>query len=461
MSNKLTANFINELFRLLFIKKSILDICNKHFKYQFIPKELPEYKLIYQSAINQYTNTGNIPSIGVTSQQYANKPEVQQAISEIKESPIQDQELIITQLEKYIKSVEFTLMNEKIVELYSKGEQDEAIELSTKESQRIQTISLRNDGGKFVRVFADFHKDNEKRKQDNQEEENKPKTRKVPFFIDPLDDLTHGGMDAGETALWILPSGGGKSTALRYTGLKAAVHGYDVLHIQLEGTEDEARDKYTQLYTKQDYDKIKSGNLPKEALVKIEALLKQMEQSGREVFIYAFEKFEGASMKDIKEVVLEYEKINGKFPELIIIDSLDLCATGENKKIDSDPSYKKDKMDRVAQLMKNLAIECFPARILTSTQTSSIEKAKLNDPEFVITRANTEGNRTLVKPFSSVFSGNQTDDEEESNELRVYVDKLRYYSKKEKVFPVCTNFDKGAFYSQQRTLEKFYNKGDL
>lgn len=460
MSHKLTDHFLTEIFRLAFLKRSLLVILKKHFNYSFIPKEMGAYKIIFKSIIEQFDLSGKLPSIGIVSQQHAHNPDVQSALKEIKDAEIQDLTSMVKQLEKYIISSEFQLLNDSIVEKWSKGEHEDAIELNAKESQRISQISLLDDGGKFVRVFADFHKDNDRRKLENQEEENKPKTRKVPFFIDPLDDLTSGGMDAGETALWILPSGGGKSTALRYTGLKAAVHGYDVLHIQLEGGEDEVRDKYTQLYTKQDYDKIKAGNLSKESIVKIDILLKQMEQNSREVFVYAFEKFEGASMMDIKEVTLEYAKINGKFPELILIDSLDLVATGENKKLDTDPSFKKDKLDRVSQLMKNLATECFPARILTSTQTRDIED-KRNDPAFVVTRAYTEGNRTLIKPFSSVFSGNQTDDEEEANEMRIYVDKLRYYAKKEKIYPICTNFNKGAFYSPHRTLEKFYNKENL
>jgi hypothetical protein len=419
------------------------------------------YKLIYKSIIEQFELSDKLPSLGVISQQHVSNPDVQEALKEIKDSELQDLELMITQLEKYVKNTEFQLLNEKVVEKYKKGEHEEAMLLNATESQRIIEISLRSDGGKFVRVFGDFGKTNEENKLEHEKKENKPEGRKVPFFIDPLDDLMHGGMDPGETYLWILPSGVGKSTALRYTGLNAAVHGYDVLHIQLEGKEKEVINKYTQLFSKQDYEKIKTGDLSREVLIKIDKLLAQMEQASRDVYVYAFEKFEGASMLDVKDVVFEYRKIKGKFPELILIDSLDILVTGENKKLDTDPSFKKDKMDRVAQLMKNLVVECYPARILTPTQTSDIPKNIQNDPDKVVTRSNTEGNKTLVKPFSGVFTGSQTDDEEIAQIMRIYIDKLRFYPKKDKIYPICTNFNQGAFYAPKRTLEKFYNKGDL
>jgi hypothetical protein len=461
MSQKLTPNFIVELFKLLFYKKSLLTICKKHFKYQFIPNELGEYKLIYKSIMQQFELSNSLPSLGIVSQQHSVNIKVQEALQEIKNAEIQDLELMMTQLEKYIVNSEFQILSQKVADKWSKGEQEEAIELNTQESQRIQAISLRDDAGKLVKVFEDFHKNNEENRLEHQSEESKEKSRKVPFFIDPLDDLIHGGMDASETYLWILPSGVGKSTALRYTGLKAAVHGYDVLHIQLEGKEKEVRNKYTQLFTRQDFDKIKEGDLSRETLIKVDKLLDQMKQAERELYIYAFERFEGASMLDIRDVVFEYRKFKGKFPELILIDSLDLLVTGENKKLDTDPSFKKDKMSRVAQLMKNLVVECFPSRILTPTQTSDIPKNILNDPQKVITRSNTEGDKTLIKPFSGVFTGNQTDDEELAKTMRIYIDKLRFYSKQDKIYPICTDYDHGAFYSPTRTLEKFYNKGDL
>ena len=455
---KLTDSFIQELFKLLYTKKAFLEICKVHLKYQFIPKELSEYKLILKSILTQYDLSGNLPSIGVTSQQLESNLEAQVALKAIKETDIVDTELMLNQLGSFIRNVEFQILNKSVTELYNRGEHEEAINLNANESKRINEISLRKVGGKFLKVFGDFKKENQKRKNQKSEE---VKGRKVPFFIDPLDDVTNGGMDEGQTALVIMRSGAGKSTSLRWTGIMAAIHGYDVLHIQAEGSEDECRDKYTQIFTKQDYSDIKTGNISKEVLIEIEKLLIQMDTLNRDVNIYAFEKFGGATMVDVREVILEYFKDMGRFPELVIIDSLDLLKTGLNNKIDNDPTFKKERLQTVAQLMKNLAVEFKPIRILTATQTGDINPIWLNDPANCITRSHTEGDRTLVKPFSYVYTGNQTDDEEIANTMRIFIDKLRFESKKKKVYPICTNFDNGCFYHSKNTIKKFYSNNNI
>lgn len=453
MSFKLTPSFLDDLFSLLYRNQTILQICSKHLKYEYIPKELVEYKLILKSIFNQYNISGKLPSIGITSQQYSTNADVQEALAGIKETNIpEDIELMINQLQDYIKNVRFQLLNEQVVDLYQKGEQERAIQLSAEESNNIIRLSLREEGGKFSRIFGDFEHIIEER----QIKSNSEKGEKVPFFIDPIDDVTFGGFDEGDTALWILRSGVGKSTALKWTGLMSAMLGFDVLHIQLEGSKAEAEDKYTQIWLKTDFVNIKKGDLPENIRLEAQKTLDQMKARGRDVFVYAFEKFGEASMIDVRELVLEYEKIKGKFPHLIIIDSLDLLITGTNKKIDSDPAYKKEKMQKVAQLMKDIAIE-FKTRILTATQTGDVSPVIWDDETKVLTRSNTEGDRTLVKPFSYVFTFNQTSDEMKAKIGRIYIDKLRNYSPKDQVYPICTSFDRGAFYDKSKTIKKYYN----
>ena len=452
-TKKISENFLDELIKLMTLKKSVLSICVKHFKYSYVYKEFEEYKIIIQSLLNQFNNSGKLPSLGVVAQQYASNPKVQSAISKIREVPVVDEELIICQLELYIKRVEFMELNKSVVTLYNKeNKQDEAIELNARESQRINSISLRTDGSKMIGVFRDFYKENKNRQESKEEE--KPK-HKIPFGIDILDTISHGGMEAGEIAMWIFMSGVGKSTALKYSGMHTALMGYDVLHFQLEDSKEKARDKYTQVFSCLDFKTIRSGDIPSDIMLKIDKLVSQVNKRGNDIDIYSFEQIGAPTMVDIREVVFDYFNDKGKYPHLIIIDSLDLCATGENKKIDNDPDYKKEKLKRVAQMMKNMALELPDTRIITSMQTGDIPPSIWNDPDKFITRSNTEGDRTLVQPFDFVFSGNRTIEEEKKEVARIYVDKLRYYNPKSKLFPICTNYDKGAFYNPKKTREKF------
>jgi hypothetical protein len=451
---KLSENFLDELIKLMTLKKSVLSICVKHFKYSYVYKEYEEYKLIIQSIINQFNNSGKLPSLGVTSQQYITNAKVQAAISKIRETPIVDEELIISQLEVFIKRIEFQNLNEQIFNLYSKdNKQEEAIELSAKESIRINQITLRTDETKMLGVFRDFHKEN-KLRQEAKEDYSKTKL-KIPFGIDIIDMISGGGMEGGEIAMWIFMSGVGKSTALKWSGMHCALLGYDVLHFQLEDSKEKARDKYTQIFANIDFKSIRSGNITPEVLAKIDKLINQVVQRGNDIDIYNFEQMGQPTMVDIREVTFDYFNRNGKFPHLIIIDSLDLCATGENKKIDTDPDYKKEKFKRVAQMMKNLALELPDTRIITSMQTGDIPPSIWNDPDKFISRSNTEGDRTLVQPFDFVFSGNRTMEEEKKEIARIYFDKVRYSKLSKRMYPICTNYDKGAFYSSKKTRDKF------
>lgn len=122
----LTGTFLDEIFKLCFVKKSFLDIVIAHLKYQYIPKELPEYKFILQSLTNQYSLNQKLPSYGIISQQYQTNPDVQNALQKIKDSEVIDVELALTQLYEYLKDVKFQLIFDSSVEKYNDNKPDEA-----------------------------------------------------------------------------------------------------------------------------------------------------------------------------------------------------------------------------------------------------------------------------------------------------------------------------------------------
>lgn len=454
MAQNLTGDFLYELFKLCFIKKSFLDLVVSQLKYQFIPKELVELKLILQSIINQHSLTNKLPSYGVISQQHQSNQNVQNALTRIKECDVIDSDLAVKQLFEFIRDVKFQLVFDASVEKYNKGEKEEALKIFTEGANEISGFSFGKDQSQFLKVFADFYNQNKDRQI--AQETGEAVKEKVPFGIDPLDILTEGGADNTDTILWIMRSGIGKSTALKHTGMYCCRLGYKVLHIQLEGSKKEAYDKYTQIWTGSTYSEVKWGNIPKEKMMKIESVVEDMNNRSRDIYVYSFEKFGSASMVDVRDIVLEYQKIEGVFPDIIIIDSLDLLVTGQNKKIDFDPEYKKDRLQGVAQLMKNMAVE-FNTRVLTATQTGDIAKQLWNNPEWTISRENTEGDRTLVKPFSFVFTGNQTVDEQKKNIMRIHVDKFRNYSTKDSTYPIKTAYSTGKFYDKVKSLREFSN----
>jgi len=432
------------------LKKEIYEVCRQHVKYEYIPDALSQYKKILKGIIN--TPEQSLPSTGVISQQFIDDIDVQEAIRAINEAEIVAVDIIVDQLENFIKNQRFKVLNDRVVELYSSREdrRDEAIKLQAEESVDIVNFSLKKGNKLFLKLFADFN--SQLRERHIAHSSGEDVKDKVPFGIDVLDDLTGGGIDAGDTAMWIMRSGVGKSTALKWTGMYACRLGYNVLHIQLEGGKQEAYDKYSQIWTKARYSDVKAGDFSQVELDKINKYIERMQRAGKELYIYSFEKFGEATMIDVRDLIIDFKNVRGVFPDLVIIDSLDLTATG-NKKLDSDPNWKKDKMDKVAQQMKDVCTEFYPMRILTSTQTSDF--ANWNDPDKVMTRSNTEGNRTLVKPFSYVFTFNVTLDEQKANVGRVFIDKFRNYKVDNPVFKIKTGYDYGNFYDRVRTLEMY------
>lgn len=207
------------------------------------------------------------------------------------------------------------------------------------------------------------------------------------------------------------------------------------------------------------FGEVRRGNIPPEKLEAIDKTIAEMALWGKDVDVYAFEKFGDASMLEVRNLILEYHKINGYFPKVVILDSLDLIVTGENKKVDTDPAYIKYKLQKCAQRFKDLATE-FGFLGITATQTGDVSFDIWNDPDKVITRNNTEGDRTLVKPFSFVFTGNVTLKEGEENLLRIYCDKLRDYKNNGKIFKIATDYDHGRFYDRRTTMELYMHGED-
>lgn len=454
---KLNENFMAELFKLMFIDGNIMRMVSGHMTYQLIPKEWVGYKFLLKEAVEQFIGKEVTPSLGVIAQKYADNDSVQESIKEIKKARLVDKELIIDQLESFIRETEFELLSKKVHDLYEEGKRDEAIKVNTEESKRILEISLRKTGGKFIRVFEGFQERMKKRYDENKIAKVQ---NKVSLGIDRLDDISYGGADPGDTVLWIMRSGVGKSTVLKWHGYAAALESISVLHIQLEGGVDACTDKYDQMWTNQSYIDIKKGLLKQEDEKQIMKTLRDMKTFGQDIDIYGFEKFGQASMVDIRNLCIEYQKVYGHFPQLLIVDSLDLLMTGVNKKIDNDPEFTKFRLQKCSQLFKDICVE-FKMVGITATQTGDVPMDVWNNEMKHIDRSNTEGDRTLVKPYSFVFTGNITMQEKKDEKCRIFVDKLRDYKSSQEIFSIATDYGRGRFYNRKRTMALYNDSSEV
>ncbi len=446
MVEYLTGDFLTEIFKLCFLKRSVLSVVAEHLKFQFIPDELVKYKKVLKSIVTYYRLNEKLPSYGYISQLHADDKNVQDLLGEIKECKVVDVQDALESLEDFIRKIRFQMLHDKVADVYGEeGRQNEAMTIMAQESQEIHEFTIKRNTDQFSKLFADFPERVKDRQLANAS--GIDIHEKIPFGIDPLDKRTYGGMDKGETALWIMRSGVGKSTALKWTALNAALLGYDVLHIQLEGSKKEAEDKYDQVWTKARYNEVKFGDIPDARMTTLDKQRQKLLARKRDLYIYAFEQFDEASMQDVRNLILDYHKIRGKFPGLIVIDYLELLHPGDGIKYGVDTQSIKMKMTNTARKMKNLCLEFEDLRILTATQTGDVHPTIWNDPEKVITRSDTKGDKNLADSFSYVFSGNRTRDEKKKNLMRIYCDKIRNYDS-EFTIKIASDYDRGRFYDR-------------
>jgi len=458
MANEvLSTKFIEEIFRLCFLKKSIVERLQENLKYQYLPT--PELKQIYKDIINHFKLTGKLPTFGVIYEKNKNDDKVLFELNKIKDCDIVDPEPVLHQLENYIKDIRFQLLWDDVIEIHKSGDRKRAIEVMSKNSVEIAEFSIFKGSSKFLYVFNDFQRV-QLEKAINKEE--KIDRTKIPFGILPLDTLSEGGIDRKDTVLWIMRSGVGKSTVLKWHGMYACRLGYDVLHIQLEGSEDEAYDKYTQVWSAVNYSKVKNGNIEGDEYDKLLSIAQQMVVNRQDIAIRSFEQFDEASMLDVRDSIIEYNKEKGKFPDILILDSIDLCHPGDGLHYGVDTQSIKMKLNNASRKFKNLCNE-FDMRGITATQTSDVPIMIWNDPDKVITRSDSMGDKNIANSYSFVLTGNQTIDEEKRRVMRIFCDKFRYYSPSERTYPIATNYSLGRFYDNTRTLKIYkdiYNKDE-
>lgn len=451
---KLSLRFLNELFLLCLNKRDIIEIVSEHLKYQFIPDEFSNYKKVLKSITTTYKNTDKLPSIGIISQHYPTDIKVQEVLTKIKEADFADKEVILITLEEFIKKSRFVQLNVKLQGLYSSGKHEEAIELQAKESTEIVNFSIKKIGAYFTPIYSGFNK----RLKNKQEKSmsGQDKQDKILFGIDPLDNITYGGVDVSDTVLWIMRSGVGKSTVLKWNAISAVRKHRNVLHVQLEGSQQEALDKYDQVWTACLYNEIRKGNINDTKYKKLQGVINYMNSHNTDIYVHAFEQFNTASMIDVRNLIIDFEKVYGHIDE-VIIDYLKYLHPGDGIKYGADTQSVKMKKENASDKIKNVAKE-FETRIITADQASDVPMEIWNDPAKVLTRHNIAGAKNLLDSYSYGFTGNQTNDERKNNLMRIHAEKLRNYKLPDKPIKIATNYGRGRFYDHSRTRKLYFNE---
>ena len=249
-------------------------------------------------------------------------------------------------------------------------------------------------------------------------------------------------------------SGDGKTKYLRWQGVGACRRGYNVLHVQAEGSEEACMYGYDVTWTAVLMNDLKDGSISPDRYKSLKKIVEGINSKKSDIYVHAFEQFSSGTMVDVREMLINHTKFHCHI-DLVLVDYLERIEPGDGVKY-SKTSYEGEKLRRssIADKMKNLALE-FGTRFSTATQATDIPPENLKNPEFVMTRHNVALAKNLPDSFSYFLTYNQTPDEKKKKLARIYVDKLRF-NKSGQIIKIYQNYNYDRFYDRKRTLNELY-----
>lgn len=410
------------------------------------PSHLPdrEFQTFHKALCEYFNKYRRIPSDSVLLQLVSKNKGAKVLAGEIiQDSNDIEVEDAVNQLDTYIRQVKYQQAYKEAGDLYNRSGYEASAKRMAEYHEWDADFSLTS--GKFVDVIKGF---GSRLRANRQRHSNA--NRKQPivrFYIDELDERNKGRNLRGQLSCFLAPSGVGKSHIARWIGKNACqIDGYDVLHIQLEGSEAEVVDAYSASLVSCNCFKYETGTLTDEELEQMEEMLKEI--SGR-LFVKAYPKF-GAqvSTTDVNNAIQDFKKMHGKSPDVIVIDSMDLLT--DSTGLHYTEKGERLKRIKVANELKDLASDEDVWMVVT--YQSTIENQEwLNDEKNVLTAYNTAEAKGLCRPLTHLITLNQSSREEKENTMRLHVAKSRFFKKGEPI-KIATDYEHERFYDSARTM---------
>lgn len=452
MAETLSGNFLDEFFLTCTRRKDVLEVAQEHLKYNYLPSE--EYKEVWKSITDHFQTTGRLITIGLLTEEFLDNRKVLKVISSIKKSAELHSQDAIDQLEIFVKNKMFIEAYDKLGDLFNEGDKEGTFALMNDIAKNLSNFTLKKDKY-FTKIYRDALKRHDQRIHEREMEDlNKTKSDKIPTGIKPLDQLLMGGVPRGNSMLILAQSGVGKSKMVKWGGISASRRGYRVLHIQGEGTKKEAEDAYDAGIMGVNTHQLKYQSLDEGERAQIQKALDQIQHFGGEIYMKAYEQFDTATYRDIREYVQEITDNEGPI-DLLIVDYLELFDPGDGKRYATTNEGERARRLACANALKNICVE-FDIAGVAPTQANDIPPSLFNDPTFVLTRHNISEAKKVVNPFTYFVTINQTQDEKKEGILRLHVDKARFIDQSgSPTIHIATKYKVDRFYDHQRSVSKF------
>lgn len=439
--NVLTAEFLAELYNYAITNNQICSVVCQHMEDAFLPDQ--QYQMLNATLKSYYNEYKTAPQYGIITQRLASSRAVSELLEEIRDTATSvDADAIRDQFEEYLKLVQFKKIFKEVSKKYEDGQRLDAMSSLIREAMALQQFSLKPE--EFIDVALTF----EERLRDNKARQENSMAKPVnSFYIDGLDQLNQGRNLRTQLTLFLAMSGVGKSHIARWIGYNAAyISGLDVLHFQLEGSASEVTDAYSAMLSGITTWEFENGKINNHTVEHLKSILETYQGS---LVVRAYTRFgKEKSTLDLRNEIGKYREKFGKYPDVIVVDSLDLLtdASGRNY----DVKNLRHKRISVAQDMKDIASEC-QAWVVGTYQSTVESKEFCDDEKNVLTSYNISEAKGLARPATHLITLNQSSKERHEKIMRLYADKFRFAAKGDP-FKIATDYAHERFYDRVRTL---------
>lgn len=440
--NILTEGFLAELYNSAITNDYMCSVVTQYMQDTFLPSR--EYQMLNDALKKYFKEYKMAPKYGMIEQICATSRATSELLDEIKNLATDVEPASLRdQFEKYLKLVQFKKIYKEIGKKFDDGEGLEAIASFEREASALSAFSLAPD--QFVDVAETF----ETRLRENKEKHlaDSKKRAVTRFYIDALDELNHGRNLRTQLSVILAMSGVGKSHYARWVGYNAAyIDGLNVLHFQLEGAASETLDAYSACMIGSSAFDYENGKVNNHAVEQFRKLIETYKGTLR---VKAYPKFgKEISTIDIMNGCEEYHKELGYYPDVVIIDSLDLLNDSSGKSWDN--RSLRFKRIAVAEDLKDLAGE-IDAWVVATYQATIEDPEWVNDEKNVLNGYNLSEAKGLQRPCTHLISLNQSRREMKEETMRLFIAKSRFF-RSTGIMRIATAYDKEMFYDRDRTL---------
>ena len=406
---------------IIYLTKSVKD-----FYLQIINLVKPEYfeygthKKIYESIIKHYEKykvlpndqiiLENVKELAIDKDSISEYNDELEIINNLDKTSIENKTYFLDKIEQFARREALKLAIAKSINLIKEDKMGDIEE----EIKKALSINRNIDLGQNYFIDVNDRWDRIK----NCSNENKFKT-----VFNELNDVLEGGNSRKELCMVVAPGGVGKSLYLVNQGVRALMENKKVLVISLEMSEDRIAQRFDSVMTLIPQAQLASQ---KDLLSKRLALFKtKFPNSELKIKEFPTGRATANTIRALLSQLQNYEEFS---PDLIIVDYLELLrATTEGM-----PEYQAQ--ERIAQELRGIAVE-YNCLVWTATQTNRDGRKTL-----VITDVDLADSYGKIRTCDFSISLNQTDQEYEQGNMRIYVMKSRN-SKQRFLFPSEINYN--------------------